>query len=100
MFQVFTDGVKVFDSGLMNASSATQIVNVNVSGKNELRLVVTDGGDGEPVITATGPTRGSPAAPSTSSPDRDDVSPAAGATGVGVIANVTATFSEAMTRRR
>ena len=46
-FQVFTDnGQKLYDSGVMNGFSATKIVNVDVSGKQTLRLVVTDAGDG------------------------------------------------------
>lgn len=45
-FQVFLDGAKVFDSGLMRGSDLRKPVNVNVAGKNELRLVVSDGSDG------------------------------------------------------
>jgi parallel beta-helix repeat protein len=39
-FQVWADGVRLWDSGMMNGNSATQSFNVNVSGRNELRLVV------------------------------------------------------------
>ncbi len=46
IFQVFLDGVKVFDSGVMGALSPTQSINLDVTGKSELKLVVTDGGDG------------------------------------------------------
>jgi hypothetical protein len=47
MFQVYLDNVKVFDSGAMTGSSITQQVNLtNLSGKQQLRLVVTDAGDG------------------------------------------------------
>lgn len=46
VFQVWLDGAKVFDSGLMRGSDLRKSVNVSVAGKNELRLVVTDGGDG------------------------------------------------------
>jgi hypothetical protein len=46
VFQVWADGVKLFDSGVMNASSATQSVDVSVSGRNQLALIVTDAGDG------------------------------------------------------
>ncbi|HEX6964074.1 MAG TPA: NPCBM/NEW2 domain-containing protein, partial [Lacipirellula sp.] len=45
-FQVFADNVEVFSSGLMTNASATQTVNVDVTGVNELRLVVTEGGNG------------------------------------------------------
>jgi len=46
VFQVYADGTLLFDSGLMTSASPTKAVNVSVSGKNELRLLVTDGGDG------------------------------------------------------
>ncbi|MEJ2009202.1 MAG: NPCBM/NEW2 domain-containing protein [Acidobacteriota bacterium] len=45
VFQVWADGVKIYDSGLMTGSSATRTVNVDVTGVNQLQLVVTDGGD-------------------------------------------------------
>jgi hypothetical protein len=46
VFQVYLDGTKVFDSGTMTGASTTQSVNLNVTGKTTLRLVVTDGGNG------------------------------------------------------
>jgi hypothetical protein len=46
-FEVYTDGAKVYDSGVMTGSSATKDVSVNVSGKGELRLVVTTASDGD-----------------------------------------------------
>lgn len=46
VFRVYADGALLYDSGVMNGSSATKSVNVSVAGRNELRLVVTDGGDG------------------------------------------------------
>lgn len=46
VFQVFVDGIKVFDSGLMTGASANQLVAVDLQGKSTLRLVVTNGGDG------------------------------------------------------
>lgn len=45
-FEVFVDGVKVFSGSKVTGSSATVAVNVKVSGKKELRLLVTNGGDG------------------------------------------------------
>jgi hypothetical protein len=45
-YQVWADGAKLFDSGLMDGLSYTKAVNVDVTGKKELKLVVTDGGDG------------------------------------------------------
>ncbi|CQR47316.1 Alpha-galactosidase A precursor [Paraliobacillus sp. PM-2] len=45
-FEVWTDGVKQFDSGLMEGEDTnTKDVVVDVEGVNELKLVVTDGGD-------------------------------------------------------
>ena len=46
VFQVFLDGVKKYDSGTMIGSSATKQIDLDVSGKTELRLVVTDAGNG------------------------------------------------------
>ncbi len=46
VFQVWADGVKIYDSGLMTGSSATKSLTLDVSGKQQLNLVVTDGGDG------------------------------------------------------
>ncbi len=46
VFQVFADGTKLYDSGVMGATTATKSIDVNLTGKNELQLVVTDAGDG------------------------------------------------------
>jgi hypothetical protein len=45
-FQVWLDGVLVYDSGLMTGNSATKSIDLSVAGKNTLRLVLTDGGNG------------------------------------------------------
>lgn len=45
-FQVFVDGEKQFDSGLMNSKDPQQFVEVNISSAKELKLVVTDGSNG------------------------------------------------------
>jgi hypothetical protein len=45
VFQVFKDGVKAFDSGRLTAGSPRQTINVNITGANNLQLVVTNGGD-------------------------------------------------------
>ena len=45
VFQVWADGVKLFDSGVMTRSMAARPVSVDVTGKQELRLIVTDAGD-------------------------------------------------------
>lgn len=46
VFQVWTDGVKVYDSALTSGTADGKNVSVDLTGKNQLRLVVTDGGDG------------------------------------------------------
>ncbi|MCY7419781.1 MAG: NPCBM/NEW2 domain-containing protein, partial [Chloroflexi bacterium] len=45
IFQVWTDGTKVYDSGIRTGSSPTLTATVNVTGKTNLQLVVTNGGD-------------------------------------------------------
>ncbi|WP_432505526.1 NPCBM/NEW2 domain-containing protein [Kineococcus arenarius] len=44
-FQVFGDGTKLYDSGKITGTT-TKNVSANITGKKEIRLVVTDGGDG------------------------------------------------------
>ncbi|HEX4946674.1 MAG TPA: discoidin domain-containing protein [Blastocatellia bacterium] len=46
VFQVYADGIRIFDSGTMTGESWTRQISLNVAGRNELRLVVTDAGDG------------------------------------------------------
>ncbi|MFF3101878.1 NPCBM/NEW2 domain-containing protein [Viridibacillus arvi] len=46
VFQVFVDGEKQFDSGLMNSRDPQKFIELNVSGAKELKLVVNDGGNG------------------------------------------------------
>ena len=46
VFQVWADGAKLWDSGPMTGASATTPAAVNVTGKQQLQLVVTDGGNG------------------------------------------------------
>ena len=46
VFQVFTDGIKVFDSGLVVSGQPAVDVNLPVKGIRHLRLVVRDGGNG------------------------------------------------------
>lgn len=52
IFQVYLDDVKVFDSGLVRGSDLRKAVYVSVAGKQTLRLVVTDGADGNVVDLA------------------------------------------------
>lgn len=44
-FQVWADGTKLFDGGVMSGDSATKQVDVDLAGKQELKLIVTDGGN-------------------------------------------------------
>ena len=47
VFQVYADGIEKYDSGMMTGSSATKYVDIDVTGANELQLVVNDSGDGK-----------------------------------------------------
>ncbi len=46
VFQVYVDGAKVYDSGTMNSGTATKNINLDVTGKSTLRLVVNNNNDG------------------------------------------------------
>ncbi|WP_227014041.1 NPCBM/NEW2 domain-containing protein [Paenibacillus psychroresistens] len=45
-FEVWLNGILAFDSSVMNATSATQVIDLDITGVNELKLVVTNGGNG------------------------------------------------------
>ncbi|MDU2491755.1 MAG: NPCBM/NEW2 domain-containing protein [Clostridium celatum] len=45
-FEVWVDGEKKFDSKLMNSRDSQKYVEVDINGAKELKLVVTDGGNG------------------------------------------------------
>ena len=45
-FQVYVDGEKKFDSELMSSRDAMKYLEVDIAGAKELKLVVTDGGNG------------------------------------------------------
>ncbi|MGW1081185.1 NPCBM/NEW2 domain-containing protein [Kitasatospora sp. NPDC002522] len=45
-FQIYKDGAKAADSGLVTASTGVKHLTADLTGANELHLVVTDGGDG------------------------------------------------------
>ena len=44
-FEIWADGTRLYDSGVMTGNSATKFASVDLTGKNQLRLVVTGGGD-------------------------------------------------------
>jgi alpha-galactosidase len=46
VFQVFADGTKIADSGTLTGASAAKQLTGSLTGANQLRLVVTDGGNG------------------------------------------------------
>jgi large repetitive protein len=46
VFKVYADGTLLYDSGLVKGGTGFKQAFVNLLGKQELRLVVTDGGDG------------------------------------------------------
>jgi hypothetical protein len=46
VFQVYADGSKLYDSGVMTGAGATKSLKVSVAGKKELKLVVTDAANG------------------------------------------------------
>jgi len=45
-FRVYLDNVLAYESGNMRGSTVTKAINLNVTNKTELKLVVTDGGNG------------------------------------------------------
>ncbi|MPQ44646.1 glycosyl hydrolase family 95 catalytic domain-containing protein [Clostridium tarantellae] len=45
-FEVYLDGEKVFDSGLMNHNTPQKYIKVPIKNKSELKLIVKDGGNG------------------------------------------------------
>lgn len=45
-FEVYVDGEKKFDSGIMNSRDPKKYVEVDINGAKELKLVVKDGGNG------------------------------------------------------
>ncbi|AMV40931.1 fibronectin type III domain-containing protein [Planctomyces sp. SH-PL62] len=47
VFQVWADGAKLYDSGLVTGASAAIPIDVDVAGRTNLRLVVSNGGDGD-----------------------------------------------------
>jgi hypothetical protein len=63
VFQVFADNTKLFDSGIMRGKQTAKTLRVSLSGKQELKLIVTSSGDGssydhadwgDPKITCSG----------------------------------------------
>ncbi|MFD0671006.1 NPCBM/NEW2 domain-containing protein [Cohnella sp. GCM10027633] len=47
IFEVWLDGVKAYDSGLLTATSVTPFIDLDISGVNELKLVALGGPSGD-----------------------------------------------------
>ncbi len=93
-FQVYGDGIKLWESAVLTGATASALVDVNVSGRSSLRLVVDGNGQEDydhadwadaRIVCSTG---------DTTAPTVTGVSPPAGATGVASSARPSATFSE------
>ncbi len=98
-FEVWLDGVRVVTSGIMRGGDAPLAGTLDLAGRQELRLVVTDGGDGRHFDHADW----ADARLDCTRAGGDDVppvvvttSPPSNATGVLADAVVSATFSEEM----
>ncbi|GMQ60630.1 hypothetical protein AN1V17_50310 [Vallitalea sediminicola] len=46
VFEVYADGEKIYESGVMTPSDSYKEINEDITGVNELKLVITDAGDG------------------------------------------------------
>ena len=102
VFQVYADGVKLADSGLMTATTATKTLTVDLTGRTTLQLVLTNGGDtndydhgdwADAQVTCGG---GGPPPPDVTPPTVTGSTPANGAIGVPTSVHPTVTFSEAL----
>jgi PKD repeat protein len=85
-FQIYADGTKLYDSGVVTGADAAKAVNVNLTGKTELRLVVDGNGDLSSDHADWADAKVSCLAPTPSnSPYLSDVSPSAASSGWGPI---------------
>ncbi len=100
IFRVYGDATLLVDSGLMLGTTANKTLNATLTGRTQLRLVVTDGGNGaafDHADWADAKLTCGTATPDTTPPTVTTTTPAASATNVALTTTVTATFSEAMT---
>ena len=99
-FEVYADATKIYDSGVMNGATATKAVDVAIpAGAVQLRLNVTNGGDGiayDHADWADARIECGAGGGDTTPPTITNRTPAPGASGVAVTVSPTATFSEAM----
>jgi len=96
VFQIWVDAVKQFDSGTMKGDTPVKSFNVSLTGKSDLRLTVTDSGDGDAYDHGDWANAQITCAVTTTAPTVTSTNPASNATGVPVNTTVTATFSAAM----
>jgi glucose/arabinose dehydrogenase/chitodextrinase len=77
VFQVWADGTKLYDSGVMTGATSTIHVSQDIAGRRELVLIVTNGGDttsfdhadwADPTITCSGSSGSSLFAPAVGLP--------------------------------
>ncbi len=99
-FEVYADATKIYDSGAMNGATATKAVDVAIpAGAVQLRLNITNGGDGiayDHADWADARIECGSGGGDTTPPTITNRTPAPGATGVAITVSPTATFSEAM----
>jgi glucose/arabinose dehydrogenase len=93
-FQVWADTTKVFDSGVMNAASTTQTVDVSVAGASQLRVIVDHGATADWDHADWAAARVECGGTDTTPPTVTARTPAPGGTGIAVDISPTATFSE------
>jgi len=99
VFEVYAGATKMYDSGTMSGTSATQSIDVSISGATQLRLVVTGAGNGidyDHADWALARIECGSGGGDTTPPTVSSTSPSAGATGVVRSISPGATFSEAM----
>ena len=97
VFEVYAGATEIYDSGVMNPTTATKQIDVSIAGASELRLVVDAQGSNDSDHANWAEARiecGGGA--DTTPPTITSRTPAPGATGVALSVSPTATFSEAM----
>jgi len=96
VFEVWADGTRLYSSGVMNGSTTSKRVDLNVAGKNELRLVVSDGGDGINSDHADWASAKLICGADTTPPAITNFAPLNGATNVAPESTIKVTFSESL----
>jgi hypothetical protein len=94
VFQVWTDGVKQFDSGMLTGAMPGLNINVSMLGAQELALIITDGGDGNWNDHGDWADARVSCGADTRAPTMTATSPAAGSRGVGVSSTIAGAFSQ------